>query len=510
MSAAWERAGYETGVAGESPRTRLTLAEWLMVALIVVGIAARFAARPHAPFWLDEAATGAIVSEPTFAGFWKNVYWHVSSPLYFLFMRAWSILFGFSNEAMRLPSTLMSIAAPLWVAAAPLKGLSRLDRLCWAALLALWIPGVGYAQVARPYALELFFATAQTLAFVRLLHRTTLSSTALWVGAAALAISTHYLAGALALVQGLVFLVLKRGDAVKQWPALLLITPALAVIAWQWPEMARFMTPGTSWYRVYGIAEIRYNVLYLLGSEVWGYALAPLMLGAVALGMRYRDRRPVEFGPYLFVGISSVLAAAFLIAAGTARPMMTARYLAPFAPGVMLFLLVIIRSAARVCAPVIVSAIVAVQFCACALWLLSGAHHPDSAVEDLSYQYAADRIMASGAKSVVFLWDNPNARAMHLEQVANYGRFFFRRAGYNIEVIPVAPSLNANPNELISRIAKAHGSAILWVYDPWVAGTRAVAFPPALARLNPQLDCPSDLTSKPTRIGILTCVPKRQ
>jgi len=105
------------------------------------------------------------------------------------------------------------------------------------------------------------------------------------------------------------------------------------------------------------------------------------------------------------------------------------------------------------------------------------------------------------------MWDNPNARAMHPEQIASYGRFFFLREHYPIDVIPAQPTLGEDPNEILLAAARAKRSAIIWVYDTGVSGTNAKSFPPRIPRIDPSWSC-VDSRKPPSNMGIVTCLPK--
>jgi uncharacterized membrane protein len=484
---------------------KLSVIEWITVAAMVIGLIGRLLARPHAPLWLDEAATGAILSQPTFEGFWREAYWEVSSPVYFLIMRPWTDLFGWSNETLRLPSMLFSTAAPLAILFWRTPGLARTDRLMWAALLALWIPGIGYGQTARCYALEFLFATLQTLAFVRLLDRTSLRSALPWVACCALTSAAHYDAAILAVAQGVLFVVLKRWQAVKCWPSLFLVLPVVILIAWQGPEIARFMRPDTTWYSVQKAEDVLGDIFYLFGSFWWVFVGPLLLFIAVVLGLFRRGTADQFSKPVIWGSVASLFGAIVLVWLGTQRPMMTVRYLAPFAPGFMLALLIFLRVLARGAANAMRTTLLLAAFAIFGFWAGSGGYHADTVVEPLSYEGASHRLMSTDAKTVVFTWDNPNARAMHLEQIGEFGRFFFNRAGSAIEVRPVQLRRDEDPNTQLIRAAQPSNAAIIWVYDTWVHGTEAKLHPPAIAQMSSNWTCN---TTGHRTIGVVTCIPR--
>lgn len=479
------------------------LIQYLALGAIALAMLARFFARPHAPFWLDEAATGAIISAPTFPDFWREIYWEVSSPLYFILMRGWQAVAGLSNEALRLPSAIASALVPLGILLVPVPRLSRTDRYVWAALLALWVPGIGFGQDARCYAFVLLFATLQTVALARLLFETNLKNACWWVGWCALSTASHYDAAILAIAQGLVFLGVRRLDAVKQWPSLLLTLPVVAMVAWQWPEMQRFMQPDTTWYQVHDDADVVTDILYILGS-FWWLALLPISLViAAVIGFRRKDLGP-SFGPLIWVGVASLLGAAVLIQLGAVRPILIARYLAPFVPGIILLLVLMFRILGRGAKAPVLAAPLAGAIAIGVTWFAGGAWHPDSVIEPLSYQSSSEYLMQRKVRSVVFTWDNPNARAMHPEQIRSFGEFFFRRAGADVTVIPAKIAAGQDPNQVLHAAAAPEKSAIIWVYDRWVIGTAARTHRPAIEKLDPSYGCVTEFAGK---IGIVTCIP---
>jgi hypothetical protein len=493
------------GRANEA-RWRVSWIELAALGAICFGIVMRLSARPGAPLWLDEAATGAIVSQTDFSSFIREAYWEVSSPLYFLLLKPWTAVFGLSDGALRFPSVIFSAAAPIAIALVRLPGISRTDRLVWAALIALWIPGAGFAQDARCYALVLCLATVQTLAFWSLLQRTNLRSTCLWVASCALTTAAHYDAAVLAIGQGVVFLALKRIDAVKQVPALLITVPVVAVIVWQYPEMARYLNADTTWYHKQNTRGVASCLLYLLGDGSWVVVLPVIALGAFFLARRSHSP-PANFSNEAWwTALASVGAAAALILVATVRPILTVRYLAPFVPGTVLLVLLSLRSLGRKYAAGIVQTCLLICGVSFGLgWLGTGALHRDSVLDEFNYETASNDLMKSGVKTVIFTWDNPNGRAMHAEQVQAFGEFFFRRAGARVRVIPAQPPLTSDPSVLLLQAARPTGAAIIWLYDRSVAGTAATNYPPHISQLDPRWRCSQ---SGLELIHVVTCVPQ--
>jgi hypothetical protein len=479
--------------------------QWLAILALALAEAARFAARPHAPLWLDETLTGAIVGQPTFGQFWRMAHWDISPPLYYLIMRPWQALFGLSDSALRAPSLIFAIATPLVIAFARAPGLTRAERLTWAALMALWIPGIGYAQDARPYSLALLLAVIQTLAFAGALRARSLRATALWVGASCLTVSAHYDAALLALVQGLIFLGVCRGAALKAWPALLPAAPLVVLIAWQAPEVARYAHPDTNWYRTLGPGNLLPVLSYILGGAGWPVALVILVLGIGLIGRGTPAPEPAPGGRELtWTACATVLAVVALVGLAMIRPILSWRYLAPFEPGIMLGLVLLMRAVGRDARHTAYLGLMAFGLVAGAKWMAAGALHGDSVLESLNYEQASRILMDSGTRRLVFAWDNSAARAMHREQLAAYGGFFFRRAGAPVEVIPVTFGPHDDPNIILPTVATATGASILWIYDTDDVGTAAIVHPPRLSALEPGWRCQNLGAGA---VGVVVCRP---
>ena len=124
--------------------------------------------------WLDEATTARVVQKYEFTQiineFSRNDF---HPPLYYLFMKAWTNVFGYSEIALRFPSVLFSLLTGYIVYLIGKKlfsndsGLATLARMTknrnigmWAAVFFLFNPLIiYYSQEARMYILATFFLT---------------------------------------------------------------------------------------------------------------------------------------------------------------------------------------------------------------------------------------------------------------------------------------------------------------------------------------------------------------
>ncbi len=111
--------------------------------------------------WLDEATTAKVVREYGFMQiineFSPNDF---HPPLYYLVMKAWTNIFGYSEIALRFPSILFSLLAGIIIY--KIAGI-------WAATFFLFNPLIiYYSQEARMYMMTVFFLSASLHFFIKI------------------------------------------------------------------------------------------------------------------------------------------------------------------------------------------------------------------------------------------------------------------------------------------------------------------------------------------------------
>jgi hypothetical protein len=478
-------------------------------ALLVVAVLAMLAAlwlelwvqRTDA-FWLDESWTGAIVGQTSWIDTFHQIYWDVNAPLYYVLMHLWQGVFGLSDMAMRAPSLICSILTPLALIFVPTGALPRAERLTWAAIVALWFPGLCFAQEARCYSLLLFVSTLQTLAFLRLMQRPDTGRAAVWAALGATAILTHYDAILLGAVQGLIYLAVHRLKAVKTWPAALLFLPAFGWLAYHLPRIQAFTRPDIAWYSPLRPYQLWAVIGYIAGREPQLWALAFIATGSLTLRFarpgRGRLDQPTAAAWY---GAAAALAGALvLIAVGFFRPSFTYRYLTPFAPGLLLGFVLILRLLGARRAPAAFAALI-IAFAGLSGWALEHMHFR-MAPRRYNFERASSFLAQIRPAQLVFLWDHPVDPVLHREELAALGGFFLHRSGVQTPVDAVILKPGEDPNARLLAEAQPPGSAILWLYDTVVQGTAANRSPPAIAQRDPSWRCRQYGHG---RFGVLAC-----
>lgn len=140
----------------------------LLLAVIVAGgFALRICALDRESAWLDEAFSLTLARGGLAEVFYQTRL-DVHPPLYYILLTGWLTLFDPSVWAARLFSAVVGTLVIVVACAAALKLTSRATALTTAALLAVSVFQIEFAQEARMYALLTLLATASTIGFVGL------------------------------------------------------------------------------------------------------------------------------------------------------------------------------------------------------------------------------------------------------------------------------------------------------------------------------------------------------
>ncbi|PCG13269.1 hypothetical protein [Sphingomonas adhaesiva] len=443
----------------------------LLPATIVLGVIVLLAERLYTqtglPLWLDETWTAVIAGQPTWPAFWRQAWLDCNPPLYYAVMKLWIPLAGTSNAALRAPSFAFLIAAALLPLAWRIGGLSRQARWTWAALLFFWWPGLFVTADARAYGLLLLVSTAQTIAYPRMMRAPSIAAALCWTALAALAILTHYYAATIGAVQGVLYLWVWRGRAVRTWPALAPLVPVAAVMAVHAPRLADYARPDVAWYPPV-------NIFRLLDFIAFPAGLQPFQMGvAAALGLallwwaiRYRPDvardEDAALDPALrWTAIAGVAGVALAIALAVVKPTLADRYLTPAAPAVLLGIVLCVRQVRGTHA--------AYAALATVYWL--GATSPPALMQSLSeradygYERGSDFLAAAHTDQLVFAWDHPATKIMATDSLDQIGGFFLRRGGEPVAVTPVVLAPGDRPSARLLAAATGQRPAILWLYD---------------------------------------------
>lgn len=411
----------------------------VLVALVLRVVAAR-----GLPLTMDETFTAVITSQSSLADFVREARRDVAAPLYYTLL--WLIPHANSDLGLRIPSWLCMIAGSVLPLVWRVPGQSRANAIVWSALLFLWLPGAIFATQARPYALLFLVATAQTIAFARLVEKPTLKRAFAWTGCASLTMLTHYMGASLGLAQGLVLLATCRMDALKLWPSLILLLIPIVETVTHLKVLSSVASGDANWWPQVSFANLPAYVMYGFGA----FALLAVM---IALGSRYLRRdEPISRAAAL-ASLAGVLALAILLVAGWGRSLIVDRYLTACAPALMLALVTVASGGAARLALVGLSAAVA---------LYAAVAEPIE-VREPSMEWAAEQLIPTRPQSVKFSLGYKGQHTLAPETRAKLGEYFFRRAGLPTKA---DMALTLDGRELVK--AAGQDSAVLWIfYPPW-------------------------------------------
>jgi hypothetical protein len=468
--------------ASDQPPTR-ALPTLLLYATLIAGAAGLLALRIwlmlDLPLWLDETWTAMIAGQPTWRTFWHEVWLDANAPFYYLLMALWP---ADGNFGLRLPSLLFMIAVPLLVAGWRAPGLAREARLTWAALLFFWGPGLFLSADARGYALLLLVSAAQTIAYVRLIEAPDMRRAIAWCGLAALAVWTHYFAAWPALVQGLVYVALHRGRAVRTFPALLVLAPLAAWGAWHLPRLLVYARPDVVWYD---------RLAAGLAAQVAASAVGPsvafaLILAAILAACRLLPAQPSGRG-LRWAAVASLASLALLVTVGMERPFLIDRYLTPLVPGLLLGIVLLARSPAG--------------YTAVAAWYFL-AINPAAARATLEtrarfgLEMPTAWLLPARPDTLTYAIAYPGARVLDPGTMAKIGGHFFEHAGRPVKARMIVKRFD--PTAELLAAATGERPAIILLYG--------LPDAPDARRIDPKWHC-RDLRGY--RTGVLACAPRR-
>ena len=440
----------------------------LLLGAVVLGVLLRLASGWYTPLWIDETYTAVIAGQPDAAGLVGWLRHELSGPVFYTL--AWLVakVAGLSDPALRAPSYILAVASVLFVASQGHP--DRRLRLYWAALIALWWPGVMFAAQARPQALLIFLAVLQARAFVGTWRDGDVRMAWLWTTTTALMLLTHLYS---AVPGGLQFLALAwalRQRPRRFLPPLIAFIPLVAWYAAQVPYYATFVTARRPFYPAFGPRDAIYFADHLLGGTP---IVAWLVLGlaSVVTVLVLQARAATQLGTWRLSGeavlaATGIGAALVIFSTGMFRDSYVARYLVPCGPAVLLGIALAIRHApdrwqpyAKLIVPLTVWQTAFIAF----------AHLPAPRQRDLypaEFEQASEWLMRGDQQGpVVFAWDSPATSINSDRDLAQIGGFFFTRAGRSREIVIARPPSGRAGAIPLSRTALGRRADLIWVGD---------------------------------------------
>ncbi|MBH1991970.1 MAG: hypothetical protein I8H86_03695 [Sphingomonadaceae bacterium] len=488
-------------------RASLDLLPLLCWISLAVGLLCRLFAGIDTPLWFDETYSAVIASQHNLPDLVRWLLSELSGPTYYSFLFLWEKVAGNGNIALRLPSLILSIATPLLIL---WRGHpDRNVRMLWAAITALSVIGFETATQARPYALLFLLASTQAMVFLRLIADPRTGTTCLWTSISALMVLTHYHAAVICGLQGIAYLALCRGRALRCWPALLPLVPMAVWMAWHLPFVFSYAHSDVVWYGTLGLDAL-WLIPSLLTGLAWpGVALLAAMAFSFGIDMvkarRGKAQWPYSAGETALVA-SGMLAITIVMGIGFIVPSFTGRYILPYVPALLAGVALWTNRMARH-APMIAAPLLCMMIGSAGAQLVGYIRDPQA---DFRYAFNFEQpsqwIAQHRVDRLVVLWDSPSAALVDPGgHIASVGSFFLHRAGLPIQATALPWPRTGDPNPLLIDMAGKDGrSAILWAYHANVEGTRGRVHPWRIPKIDPHWQC-RDFGRAP--VTVLACVP---
>ena len=484
----------EASLGAAAIRAKRAAAPWrvLVLALFALAGLALLAERLQLalarPLWLDETWTAAIVSPPSWAGFWREAWLDVNAPLYYLAMRGWTALFGLGDLTLRLPGLILAPLAALLAWRAPGAALPAASRWMWAGLVFFWW-GCGQFLDGRCYALLFLLSVAQALVFVRLLRAPSLGAASLWAAISSLTILCHYYALFIVAAQGLIYLGRERGQAARTWPALAVFAPALAWMAYHAPRIAEYGRPDVAWHPALNAGDALGVAGFTLGAYCPYLSITVAAALAIVGGWAWSKKMlsPAGAGREAWwAAAAGLLALGLMLASAAAKPTLSPRYAIPIVPSILLGVTLCAQTLrwARILPAGLVAAY--------ALFALDPIHFrgvlDQGAPSPYGFEAGEAFLGAQGVSDVTYLWDHPAAKIMDPGSLRRIGAVYFDQVGEVVTVRPIIAAQDQDPNRLLLAAARGPHPGVLWIYDR-PGRTAAHDHPPRIDQLDPRWTC---------------------
>lgn len=289
--------------------------------------------------WQDEAYTFAMVHH-SFGDMWRITAADVHPPLYYLLVKPFTAVFGYSQFSGRLFSGIWYLAL-LAVSGIQLKKLfDEKTALLFMVLFLVFPYSLSYAPEVRMYSLAAFCVTVNAIYAYRAWKFNQPLDWAIFAVAGTSAAYTHYFALVSAgLIYGLLFLCIlaKNRKLLKPWLLASIVTIVL-YLPWlkSFVEQLAFKVSNDYWIEPIGISTLVDYVLglfYAGGVATWPFFMGVVCLVALVMALRGRD---VVSLLALVVPVGTV--ALGVLVSILIRPIFVMRYLAPSAPLLIFFL----------------------------------------------------------------------------------------------------------------------------------------------------------------------------
>jgi len=454
----------------------------LLLTAMIVGVIGRLSYSWNAPLWFDETFSAVIATQPNVAALLDWCLSELTGPAFYMPLWLWAKIAGSSDVALRLPSVLLSIVAPLLIL---WKGHANRDlRMWWAVFALLWVPMFGVAGEARPYPQMFLLGVVQAILFVQLLDRPTTARASGWIIASAVLILTQYWGVVPCLVQGIAYLGYHRVRAMATWPAALLLLPMFGWAYFHLPAVLQLTVGNDLSSGGLPPSAVLEIPAMLLGVSFSATVILGVVIGSTTIALAQRRAGPISWGPSTMLAVCGAATIALVLVIAFTRPGFLPRYLTPSMPSFLFALALWARwMVARDPRPVIVAT---AMMMSTAIGLLAsiftGTERDPRHIFNL--QQPAAWLAERQPQRLVIFWDGPVASASSSAHLAEVGGFFLRRGGRTVAVSVARAAADQDPNQAVLALSGSD-AAILWFANDDLPDSRT----PRIARYDPRYEC---------------------
>jgi hypothetical protein len=172
-------------------KNRLRAEIFILATITFIGFLMRFNGYIQGSAWLDELSSAVTASNPRQP--FSNTFGDPGNPpFYYICLRVWFIIFGWSEQSGRMLSVLIGTAAiiSLYSVVAAFSG--KKAALLSALLMAINTSLIGFSQEMRGYILEVFLVSIVAQRFLVFMRSQTAKNMAWYIIPSILIVNTHY------------------------------------------------------------------------------------------------------------------------------------------------------------------------------------------------------------------------------------------------------------------------------------------------------------------------------
>jgi len=278
--------------------------------------------------WTDEIYSAVRAGNPNLS-FISTFTDPGNPPFYFILLKFWFKLFGWSEESGTMLSVLLGTLSIVTLYLPVRRFFGRKTALCAALFIAFSGFSIGYSQEMRGYILEMALAPLITLALFNFIKKPSLKSIALYILASVMIVNTHFYGILFTMANFLFFIILTLYQRQWQWRKALAFAAGNVIIALSFLpyflymllvrqyDFTREFKPGAGHSFVFFVIVLFIAAFFIFKKEINRKFVEKIM--------PQNDQK--SFTAYLLLTPAFIFILAYVIS--FVRPMIAFRYLWP-------------------------------------------------------------------------------------------------------------------------------------------------------------------------------------